>query len=735
VERASHADLLGNVETIVRAEAGNAVNSQQRLRVVGVLVVLLILALSGRLLVLQTLESADAQRQAARNIFDTEPLEPTRGRILDRYGRVLVDNLPLNVVRIDRKKLKKADRVRTLSRLSSLLDVPYYLLERRLDDNTGGDFTAREVARGVKETIAVEIAEHAELFPATSVGTAWQRVYPNGTLAAHVLGYVGKVTADELGREPVALGYARADYIGKTGIEKSFERELRGEPGEELITKDRLSRVVDRVVTKEPVPGKDVRLTIDIDTQKLLEETLVQNVKAARQNVDADDPSTFIKATSAAGVVTDPNTGEVLAMASYPTYDPREFVPSISQERFDELFKGEDKRSPLTNRASFGLYPPGSTFKPFTAIAGLRAGLISAQTTIDDQGAFVREDLCKKRIRCRWRNAGEVALGITDLRKAIRQSSDVYFYSIGSNFDALPKATENGIQRLAKEMGLARPTNIRLPDERTGAVPDEAYRKKLTAKYGRKKFPNDSWFTGDTINVSIGQGEVLASPLGLARAYGTLVNGGTVLDSKIDLEIRDRGLTNAGGTKPARTSTTTPATIARAVPVSAPTTAAGPAIPAVPATTTTIRSGVVAPSGAASTLGIPSGSTLPPVVVRPIVENHLDLSEADRAVILAGLEDVTSADGGTARSAFDGFPLDQCRVAGKTGTAQRTGKQDTAVFVGFGPLPAPKYVVAIVIEEGGFGRQAAAGVRRMFEGLCGLPVGPVRTVTGTSKEF
>ena len=704
-------------------------NSQQRLRVVGVLVALLILALSGRLLLLQTLESADAQTQAARNIFDNEPIEPTRGRITDRYGRVLVDNLPLNVVRIDRKKLKKADRVRTLSRLSSLLDVPYYLLERRLDDTTGGGFAAREVARGVKESIAVEIAEHGDLYPAVSVGTAWQRVYPNGTVAAHVLGYVGKVTADELGREPLALGYARADYIGKTGVEKSFEHELRGEPGLELITKDRLSRVVDREVTKEPVPGKDVRLSIDLDTQKLLEETVVQTIKAARQNVDADNLSIFIKAPSAAGVVIDPNTGEVLAMASYPTYDPREFVPTISQERFDELFKGDDKRSPLTNRASFGLYPPGSTFKPFTAIAGLRSGLISAQTVIDDTGTFVREDLCAKRVKCHWDNAGKVPFGLTDLRKALRVSSDVYFYSVGNSFDGLPKATENGIQTLAKEMGLGRPTNIRLPDERTGAVPDEAYRKKLTAKYGRKKFPNDSWFTGDTINVSIGQGEVLTSPLGLARAYGTLVNGGTVVDSKIELEIRDRQL--AASTVAATNSTTTSTPVTTAAPS---TTIAGPTLPASPLPTTSLVAGVVAPIGAAEILGIPSGATLPPVVVKPIVENHIDLSDADRAVVLGGLEDVTSADGGTARSAFEGFALDQCRVAGKTGTAQRKGKQDTAVFVGFGPMPNPKYVVAIVIEEGGFGRQAGAGVRRMFEGLCGLPIGPVRTVTGSAPE-
>ncbi len=721
-------------------------NSQQRLRVVGVIVVVLIAALAGRLGILQTVESSDAKRQAARNIFDTEPIEPTRGRILDRSGRVLVDNLPLNVVRIDRKKLKKADRVRTLSRLSALLDVPFYLLERRLDDSAGGEFSPREVARGVKESVAIELAEHPELYPGVAVGSAWQRVYPNGKLAAHVLGYVGKVTAEELTRQPLALGYARADFIGKTGVERSFERELRGEPGQELITKDRLSRVVDREVTKEPVPGKDIRLTLDLDLQRLLEETLVQTERAARQNVDADNPSTFIKATSSAGVVLDPDTGEVLAMASHPTYDPREFVPSITRERYDELFKGEEKASPLTNRATFGLYAPGSTFKPFTAVAGLRAGMITAQTVVDDQGEFVREDLCKRRVKCRWKNAGKAALGLTDLRKSLRVSSDVYYYTIGNKFDDLSKDKENGIQQVAREMGLGRPTNIRLPDERAGAVPDEAYRKKLTSLYGRKKFPNDNWFTGDTINVSIGQGEVLTSPLGLARGYATLINGGTVVDGKIDLEIRDRAIgavATAGDASKASSAavasaqpsptTVAPATSSTTTNPAASTSVAGPAAPA--PTTTTIPAEPIVGAVGSPDLGIPSGTTLPPILAKPTVENHLDFNEDDRAVILAGLEDVTSADGGTAVSAFEGFPFDKCRVGGKTGTAQRTGKQDTSLFVGFGPLPKPKYVVAIVVEEGGFGRQAAAGVRRVFEGLCGLPVNPVRTVTGGGAEF
>ncbi len=725
-------------------------NTQQRLRVVGVFVLILLVALTGRLGVLQTVESVAAKRQAARNIFETVAIEPTRGRILDRHGRILVDNLALNVVRIDRTKLKKADRIRVLSRLSTLLNVPFYQLEKNLDSNIGGEFAPREVARRVKESVAVELAEHADLYPSVSVGTVWERVYPNGMLAAHVLGYVGKVSAEDLARQPVSLGYAGADYIGKVGIERSFERELRGSPGAERITKDRLSRVVDREVVKEPIPGKDVRLAIDIDIQKLLEDTLAQTIRAARQNVDADNTSIFIKATAGAGVITDPNTGEVLAMASLPTYDPRDFVPSITQDLFEAKYKGDDKGSPLTNRASYGLYPPGSTFKLFTALAGLKSRMITPDTVINDQGAFERQDLRKRGVKWRWRNAGEVALGPTTLRKAIRESSDVYFYTIGNAFAELSKAKENGIQAMAKDMGLGRPTNVRLPDERGGAVPDETYRKKQTATYGRKKFPNDSWFTGDTINVSIGQGEVLASPLGIARAYGTFVNGGTVVDAKIDLEARERVIGPAPSTRPTA-STVRAASSATSTNV-APSSSVEPGAGPVSLSTTTVVTGgllggagldnratvtTTAPgsAGLETSLGIPVRPTLPPINVKPIVENHLDFNEAERAVLLDGFEDVTSADGGTARGAFAGFPSGTCRVGGKTGTAQRKPKQDTSLFVGFGPLPNPKYVAVIVIEEGGFGRQAAAGVRRLFEGLCGLPLEPVRSVVSGGKEF
>jgi penicillin-binding protein 2 len=738
-------------------------NAQQRLRVVGGFVLLLLVALTGRLGVLQTVESASAKRQAQSNIYQTVLIPPTRGRILDAKGRRFVDNLALNVVRIEPKKLAKKDRVRTLSRLAALLNVPYYKLEQRLNDPSGGEFSPREVARGPKdgvtESVAIALAENAELYPATSVGTVWQRVYPHGAVAAHVLGYIGKITEEELARQPVTLGYVGSDLIGKAGVERSFEKELRGIPGQERITKDRLGRVVERETVKEAEPGKDVRLSIDLDTQILTEESLEQTILAARRNVDADITSNYIRATSGAAVVMDPRTGQVIAMASYPTYDPREFVPNITQQRFDELFKGDDKFSPLTNRASFGLYPPGSTFKPFSALAGLRAGLITPISTINDQGEFVRPDICKLpgNVRCRWQNAGKAIHGPTDLRRALAVSSDVYFYTIGSKFADLGRSKENGVQLLAREMGLGRPTKIRLPDERAGAVPDEAYRQAQTAKYGRKKFPNNNWFFGDNINVSIGQGEVLTSPVGLARAYAALVNGGTVVDAKIELEILDRTIGPAV-TQPPKISADLPVETSLDATTTAattqPTTTLRPAGPLAPVTAlTTTSTSSPLPDGAADTaggedatsaaLGFPSAPTLPPATLEPTVQNHLDLGEQEITTITSGLTDVVTAQGGTARAAFLNFPFDRCPVAGKTGTAQvrsgaqikqGKGKQDTSVFVGFGPVKEPKYVVVMIVEQGGFGRQAAGGVRRIFEGLCGLPTNVVATVSGTSRE-
>lgn len=689
------------------------IDLQHRLAVIGIIVAALFGALALRLGYLQLVEGSTLSSRADANIRDTVVIPATRGRILDRNGRVLVDNLPINVVRLDLKQVERTERVAVISRLTSLLGVPYYKVQQRLNDPNNNPFEPVEIVRGVKESAIVNIDEHRDLYPGVSTGQTWQRVYPYGAMAAHVLGYVGKINGDELSRQPIDLRYTGGDLIGKAGTELSFERVLRGVPGQEQIIKDRLQRVVSRKVIRPPVPGRDVRLTIDVDVQRQVERSLAQGLVAARQNVFADSPNDYLKAHSGAMVVLDPRNGEVIAMASQPTYDPREFIPSITPQRYEELFAGDDKHSPLTNRAIAGQYPPGSTFKLFTALAALQRGVITPDSTYTDTGSFTLPELCKRNVKCKWKNAGEVAFGTLDLRAALRVSSDAFFYRLGYAFSQLPRGEDNGIQDAARLLGLGKKTGVQLPYEKSGNVPDRESRARLHRLYP-KAFPYGGWSTGDFINLSIGQGEVLVTPLQLARAYAALANGGTVVNSTIELGTLDP---RAPATTVAPTTTLPPVALGPdGRPVTAPTID--------PRASTTTRA-----VGA-----LPTSTTLPPVSKSPTVEGHVDLSDPVRQELVNGLRDVVSADTGTAYSAFAGFPLQKFPLAGKTGTAQKKPQQDYAIYVGFGPVVDPRYVVAAVIEEGGFGRQAASMTRPVFEALAGVTPGPVRVVTGGGSE-
>ena len=716
----------------MRGNGRVVIDIQHRLTVIAIIVASLFAALVLRLGYLQTVEAASLKTRADRIPEAHVYIPSIRGRVLDRNGRVLIDNLAINVVRMDTSKMKTVQRIPTITRLSAVLGVPFSTIERRLVAPTNNAFEPAEIARHVKESQILYIEEHIDRFPGVSTAQTWQRVYPNAMLAAHVLGYIGKINQSELDRQPDDLFYNQgSDVIGKTGIEKSFERELRGLPGEELIIKDRLDRVIRRTVIRGPVQGKDVRLTIDVDVQRLAEESFAQGLVAARQNVFADRPNEYIKATSGAIVVTDVTNGEILAMASYPTYDPREFIPSISSERFAEL--SNSKPSPFINRAIEGQYPPGSTFKLFTALAALKAGLITPDSVYDDTGTF-KVDTCQKLVQCVWKNPGRppTAFGPITLQSALRVSSDTYFYRLGNEFAQLGAKLDNGIQNAAKSMGLGTPTNVQLPGERKGALPDREYRARCHQQYP-KLCPNGIWTLGDTVNVAIGQGDILVTPLQLARAYATLANGGSVLDAKIELDVAPRAQMESdaaasvtGSTRPgtaastggAGVNTTRPPVIAPTMPRST-----------VAATTSTTTTKVVSPLDAAS----PS-TTLAPVAAKPRVASNVDIPDDARNALIAGFEDVVGAKGGTASAAFAGFPLDEYPIAGKTGTAQRSKEQDYAVFAAFGPVTAPKYAVSVVMEEGGFGRQAAAVVRRVFDGLAGHPLTDVRVVSGVGGE-
>jgi penicillin-binding protein 2 len=708
--------------------------STRRLTSIGLLISVLFVVLIGRVALLGTFESKSLRRAGEKYLRAVNPLPATRGRILARDGRILVDNLATNVVKVDAAKVPKAERTAVLGRLSELLDVPFSTIESKLVDPRNPRYEPARIASNVRESAAVYIAERPDLFPGVSTDVTWQRVYPFGKLAAHTLGYLGPVNADDIRRQPGDLNYQNADYIGRAGIERSFERELRGLPGEEIITRNPSGLVVERKRVREPIAGKDVRLAIDIGLQELSESTLRQGIVAARQNTfRRNSRDERIKANAGALVCFDTVNGEVVASASYPTYDPAEFVEGLSLKR-DAEYKNPESHAPLINRVVEGQYPPGSTFKLFTSIAAIRYGLITVNSTYNDKGVFTlpknAEKLAAKGVKITWKNAGSPpsVFGIIDLRNALRVSADTFFYKIG--YEIHGGENDNGIQRVAREMGLGKYTNIRLPQEARGAIPDRARQLKLAERFPTK-FKKD-WPLGATINVSIGQGDVLVTPLQLARAYGAFANGGTVLDAKIELEIlgrevTDKRLSQAATSLPptTTTSTTTPPVAPTIVNGTQTASASAPAVETIPGEDPT-----------KSILGVevPVPATLPEVASPPRVEGHIDIPDDARAAILGGLQDALGKRGGTAAGAYSGFDLRAFPLAGKTGTAQKISQQDYSVFVAFGPVAEPKYSCAGVIEEGGFGRQAGAMVRRMFEGIAGFPIQPVRVVSGAGSE-
>ena len=618
--------------------------SRLRLAVLGVVVISLFAALAARLWYLQVLDSEDfrvaAEANQVRLIYEPAP----RGRILDREGRVLVDNRVSDVLTLSRVEAQENREV--LPRLAALLGVPVEQIIDRVADPKFSPFRPVPLALDVPEEKIVYIREHQDDFPGVDNSKVTTRVYPNGYIAAHVLGYVGEIR-DELG-DLRGKGYRLGDDIGKTGVEQSFEGLLRGEAGVTKLEVDSKGRRLRTLGQVAPVQGDDVQLTIDLDIQRLAEESLAQALEAARGRRDRNEGKPFV-APAGSVVVMNPQDGSVLAMASYPTYDPSAFIDGISTPAFAAL-NDPANNLPLNNRAIQGLYAPGSTFKLVTAFAALRDGLIAPSTTINDEG--------KIRIGDRtFRNAGSRPWGVVDLPRALAVSSDVYFYKLGYQYWVQRKERGDGIQQAARDLGLGVRTGIDLPFEALGRIPTPQSRRELHEK-NPKGWPNPDWFGGDNVNLSIGQGETVVTPLQLASAYAMFANGGTVYKPRLAAQA-------------------------------------------------------LRPDGELS-------EDLGPRVIRQVA-----IDPAIQGPILAGLRGAVADPMGTARGAFGGF--DAFPVAGKTGTAQVFGKQDTALFVGLGPLPTPEYVVSVVLEESGFGGQIAAPVaRRILAGVAGEPPLPIQ---------
>ncbi|MDY7106469.1 MAG: penicillin-binding protein 2, partial [Actinomycetota bacterium] len=519
-------------------------SSRLRLAVLGIVTLSLFTALFARLWYLQVMSAPDLQVQAETNRFRRVHFEGERGKIVDREGRVLADNRESIVVTIDREEFRTLDDtddllVRLANRLNQSGElVKVSDIEARLGDARYDPFKPVPIAEDVSEELEVYLLERASEFPSVDVERMYVRTYPYGATAAHVLGYTGAINADELATvENAEKPYEGGDEIGKTGVEAFFESDLRGVPGERVIEIDRRNRDVGTVQEVEPQPGSDLQLTIDIELQEATERALADGLALARlQEKDEPEDPDFV-APAGAALVLDVDTGEILSMASNPTYDPAEFVGGISRARFGEL-NDAASHHPLTNRAIQSGYAPGSTFKTITAYAALTNGVISADEVIDDRG-FHRLENCDGDT-CEFQNAGRAVLGEVDMREAMTKSSDVYFYRLGETFWVYSDqyGGRTAIQDAARSFGFGSRTGVQLPSESSGTVGDPDL-KASRHEQNPEAFPYGRWSTGDNVNLSIGQGDLLVTPLQLANAYATFANGGTVHATSIARSVLD----------------------------------------------------------------------------------------------------------------------------------------------------------------------------------------------------
>ncbi|MGQ0431760.1 MAG: penicillin-binding protein 2 [Microthrixaceae bacterium] len=639
-----------------------------RLSVLGVVVFALFASLFARLWYLQVMATDQFQVAAQSNRIRTVPVEAPRGRILDRNGKVLVDNRISVQVTIDRSvlgDLTTAKRAAVLARLADGLarsGIPRTIeqLEARVADQRFSPYVPVPIAGDVPEELKIWIDEHSDELPSVAASRVPVRRYPYGRLAAHVLGYTGKVTKEEFDRKGATRKpYTLNDEIGKSGVERVYEDDLRGTPGITQLEVDTDGNTI-RVIpdgTTPPIPGDDVVLNLDIDVQATAEQALQTALtRAASRPPRGDDAPNVGKVGST--VVLDPNTGGVLAMASFPTFSPADFVDGISEKEWT-LLSDPVNHFPLNNWALQGQYAPGSTFKPFTASAALSAGLIAPNSTVNDTGVF--EVPGCKGDSCLFRNDKSKAYGPVDLRKSLTVSSDFFYYRLGAQFwtgqDAL--GGPETFAELLERWGFYSKTGIDLTGEQEGRIPSP----KWLASYCEQVTCNEdaaSWRTGNSVNMAIGQGDVLVTPLQLAVAYAAIGNGGTRWEPHVATEILD-GVTGELRRR-----------------------------------------------------------------IEPTQSGTIDITPEWRQAMIDGLVGVTTREGGTAVGAFAGFPSATFPVAAKTGTAQVSNKAPTAVFGAFGPAPAPQFAVSVLLEESGYGGAVAAPVaRRLFDVLSGtVPLPP-----------
>lgn len=636
-------------------------------------------ALAARLYYLQIVEADRYTLLSRDNQFNLELLPPIRGRILDLNGIALADNQDNFRVEIVREQT--GDVAATLAALGSIIDVPEWDVRRILKDvKRKRAFVPVTVVENLSREEIARVAVNAPYLPGVRIEVGRSRRYPFGDLAVHCTGYVAAVSENELTGDPVL---ELPDFrIGKSGIEKVHDLEMRGTAGQRQVEVNALGRIIRKLPGEDGEPGRDVQLSIDINLQRFATERLARGAYeripvddpraqialakatpdaaaafAAQETVLLDKNGTLQEAESGAVVLMDVHSGELRALVSVPGYDPNPFNNGLSPKDWESLLS--NPRSPLTNKAIAGQYPPGSTFKVLVSLAALDADLATPETRFFCPGHL---ELGDTRFHC-WKKHGH---GSMDMRSAVEQSCDVYFYELAKRLGI------DRIESTAKRLGLGQMLDVDLPGERRGLIPTREW--KLATR-------GEAWQRGETLVAAIGQGFVLATPLQLVTMTARMVNGGRAVVPKL--------VRNPSGTR----------------------------------------------------------ETFPSIGFNP----------RDLDVVREAMNAVVNGDRGTARRVRSS--KDEPSVGGKTGSAQvkritmaqrATGNtnqhqeelpwrdRDHALFIGFAPVEAPRYAVAVVVEHGSHGASTAAPVAAdvLLEALrvAPAPTGPLSDAADPPKR-
>jgi penicillin-binding protein 2 len=486
--------------------------SGSRLKILAFVVAFMFVSLSTRLWFLQVLAGPQHDRDARDNSLRTVATDALRGDIVDSEGRRLVHNRISLEVRINRDELGD-EREATLAHLSEILDIPAQVLGEELDTKLYYSYQPVPVAEFVPEEVYFKIREEPEKFKGVEVVEQSVRNYPQGMLGAHLVGWVGQIQADEID-EPRFADYGPSDLVGRAGIEATYERWLRGEPGEERFLVNSDGEVLREFDPKPAQPGHDVRLSLDLDIQRIAEEELAAGIQRARTVLD-ESTGTNLVANAGSVVVIDPNTGGIVAMASWPTFPPSWFVRGLTEGQRILLF--ESDQAPMLNRATQITYGPGSTFKPFVALAALKEGRATLGGYYDCPAEYVHPGDESGTVFHNWDGHSSGTLSIA---QGLKVSCDTQYYQWGSDFYFLDAQTnKQELQRRVRQWGFGRPTDVDLPAEATGTVPDQKYVNEHPSRYP------DGWIPGIDILLAIGAGEMKATPLQVAQAYAAIASG------------------------------------------------------------------------------------------------------------------------------------------------------------------------------------------------------------------